>query len=305
MEISELTRRNIFDVLRMENVSWCGRLDDHEFLSRLYDLNSLPSYDPRYETAGRDIVQHRILNPRDWDDDWVYTDERFGLTNGDDEILLRFLCEMLHPIVRRDEAEVGKLQQWFNEALAIDGYEIVEKSRLSGRPVFAARRIGLRFQAHLRDVKAVFAGDSDYAMQQITRMEAAVETDPGLAIGTAKELIESVCKTILLDRSSLPVDEYDVPRLVKETAKSLALTPDHVPETAKGSDTIRRILGNLASIVQGLSELRNQYGTGHGRSAKTKGLSTRHAKLAVGAASTLAIFLIETNEVRPNTSGSK
>ena len=54
---------------------------------------------------------------------------------------------------------------------------------------------------------------------------------------------------------------------------------------AKAAETIKRLLSNLATITQGIAELRNKYGTGHGKVAKTKGLSPRHAKLAVGAAS--------------------
>lgn len=32
-------------------------------------------------------------------------------------------------------------------------------------------------------------------------MESAAENDPGFAIGTAKELVETVCKTFLKERS--------------------------------------------------------------------------------------------------------
>ena len=51
----------------------------------------------------------------------------------------------------------------------------------------------------------------------------------------------------------------------------------------------------IEQITNGIAELRNSYGTGHGKDAKSKGLSPRHAKLAVGAATTLAIFLVETH----------
>ena len=42
-------------------------------------------------------------------------------------------------------------------------------------------------------------------------------------------------------------------------------------------------------------ELRNLYGTGHGRDGRFIGLKPRHAKLAVGAAATLGTFLLETH----------
>jgi hypothetical protein len=60
------------------------------------------------------------------------------------------------------------------------------------------------------------------------------------------------------------------------------------------------MLMNLATLVQGSAELRNAYGTGHGKS-KTQarhGLTSRHARLAVGASATLAVFLYETHEAR-------
>jgi hypothetical protein len=97
----------------------------------------------------------------------------------------------------------------------------------------------------------------------------------------------------------LPPDNTDLPKLIKLTSKELELTPQDIPDKAKAIDTIKRLLSNLASITQGIAELRNQYGTGHGRAAGTGGLSSRHAKLAVGAASTLAVFLVETHKIRP------
>ncbi len=126
-------------------------------------------------------------------------------------------------------------------------------------------------------------------------MESAVENDPGLAIGTAKELVETVCKTILEERGKALESNLDLPKLVKQTAAELKLTPSDIPDEVKASESIKRLLKNLADITYGIAELRNSYGTGHGKSAKSRGLSSRHAKLAVGAASTLAIFLVETH----------
>lgn len=84
---------------------------------------------------------------------------------------------------------------------------------------------------------------------------------------------------------------------MKEAARELELTPEGVPADARVADTIRRILGGLASVVAGTAELRNHYGSGHGRGLGAV-LEPRHARLVVGAASTLAIFLFETFEQR-------
>lgn len=285
--------------MRVENVNWSGRLEESEFLGRLYDLSSLESYDNRFRNAEGDIWQHRVNN-YDWEDDWVFSDRRFRLTSGDDETFLRFLCETVHPVVRSDPTEVERLVTLYNSFLGNDGFQIVEKTRISGKPVFVGREIGEAPAPGITAARtAMKLPDASYVTQQITRMEAAVNTDPGLAIGTAKELVETCCKTILTDRGVEYSSSADLPQLVKLASKELSLTPADIPHEAKAAETIKRLLSNLATITLGIAELRNQYGTGHGKEATSRGLDSRHAKLAVGAASTLAVFLIETHRVRP------
>lgn len=149
---------------------------------------------------------------------------------------------------------------------------------------------------HILDTVSQF--DLPELHRQIQRMQSAVEDDPGLAIGTAKELVESVCKTILEQRKMPFADDADIGQLVKETRKALGLIPESIPNSAKGAESIRRLLSNLGSVAQGLNELRNLYGTGHGKGGDMKGLSPRHARLAVGAAATLVTFLFETHMER-------
>jgi hypothetical protein len=170
---------------------------------------------------------------------------------------------------------------------------------MSGKPVFAGRDVGVIGTPGIKAVKQVWNGtDASYVVQQITRMESSVLNDPALTIGTAKELIETCCKSILHERNTEIPNNADIPQLVKLTSKELQLTPADIPDAAKASETVKRLLSNLATITQGIAELRNQYGTGHGKIGTARGLTSRHAKLAVGAASTLAVFLIETHQVR-------
>nr|MBN2277403.1 abortive infection family protein [candidate division Zixibacteria bacterium] len=299
MDISELTRRNIFGALRASNVVWSGRLSETDFLLRLYDLDNLPSQDHRFESAADDIWQHCENNPGDWPIDWVYDDSRFDLLNAPDEVFLRFLCEMIHPIVRTDNKEVQNLLGIFNKNLAVDGWEIAARTQLSGMPVFAARhRIVKGNPALGTAIQLVKVPDAGYVTQQITRMEAAVESDPELAIGTAKELVETICKTILCECGEKVSNSANLPQLVKMVRERLELLPQDIPDRAKGVDTIRRLLSNLGTVAQNLAELRGLYGSGHGKQARVKGLQPRHARLAVNAASTLAVFLFETYQER-------
>jgi len=140
--------------------------------------------------------------------------------------------------------------------------------------------------------------DSAGIVRQIERIEAAVEDDPALAIGSSKELVESCCKTILHERGHAWDKSDDLPKLLKRTRGELKLLPEDIPDEAKGVDTIRRLLNNLGTVVSGLAEMRNLYGSGHGPHGRRKGLTSRHAKLAAGSASTLSLFLFETHQER-------
>jgi hypothetical protein len=71
--ITEITRRNIFDFIRIENFNYEGRLDETEFLSRIFDLENMPSTDGRFNNVAGDIWQHRVNN-NDWPDNWLFDD---------------------------------------------------------------------------------------------------------------------------------------------------------------------------------------------------------------------------------------
>lgn len=84
----------------------------------------------------------------------------------------------------------------------------------------------------------------------------------------------------------------------------LRLTADDVVSTRHAASTVKRMLMNIAALAQGVAELRNAYGTGHGKSKAqaAQRLEPRHARLAVGTATALGVFLFETHEAS-DTSG--
>jgi hypothetical protein len=298
--ISQVTRRDIFDFLRTDGGPWWGRMDEVAFLARLYDLEKLPSTDSRFSTASRDIHQHRVNN-YDWDDDWVFSDSRFQLASGPDEVLLSFLAQVVHPLVQPSAERSAEVVAELNRLLAPDGWMLKPHKQMSGRPVYAPARTGTGAGAAVGFAHEVATRiDAAHISQQVTRMEGAVDTAPDLAIGTAKEFVESICKTILDERGESYGRKDDLLVLVRKTAKVLQLTPDDIADAAKAADTIKRMLMNLGTLVQGSAELRNAFGTGHGKSKTQAGqrLKPRHARLAVGSAATLGVFLYETHEAR-------
>lgn len=79
----------------------------------------------------------------------------------------------------------------------------------------------------------------------------------------------------------------------------MKLVPDDVPDAAKGARTIKALLSSLATVVHGLAEIRSLYGTGHGRDGKARGVTSRHTRLAVGAATALVTFAFQTHLENP------
>jgi hypothetical protein len=292
-QITEVTRRNIFESLVLNKVNWSGRFEEQQFLARLYDLSAMPSTDRRYSSASEDIWRHRAMNS-DWSNDWVFYDSRFNLINAPDEEFISFLCEMLHPAVQSKTDEVERIRVLINEHLVKDGWELREQMAISGRPVFAAARV-VEVNAHTAEaVKVVTQSiDAEYVSRQVTRMQSALGSVPDVAIGTAKEFVETICKTILRERGLTLEPNEKMPRLVKQVAASLDLIPKEISGHPKVTETVKRLLSNLGTVSDGLAELRNLHGTGHGKDASTVGLELRHARLAVGAATTLAVFLWE------------
>lgn len=286
--ITEVTRRGLFDELRLAAVNWAGRLGEADFVGRIFDLTLLPSQDHRVSGMASDIHMHRERFI-DWPDDWVFDDARLNLLRAPDERFLRFLCEMVHPIVRPDAAEAMSLVGLFNRHLVADGFEIAPTTYVSGKPIYAGRP---RFQSpQVMTVEGRRIADalaSDQVAAQITRMEASIESDPALAIGSAKEFIETLCKGILVEKGEVLSGGETLPQLVKRTRSVLGLDTD-----AQASDTIKRTLSGLAAITQGVAELRGQLGSGHGHHPDAQRPTPIVARLAVGAAITLGVFLYD------------
>lgn len=152
------------------------------------------------------------------------------------------------------------------------------------------------------DLKGKFS--SEYMSQQIELMVSMQLTNPTNAIGLAKELIESCCKTILDELGIEWSKNDDVYQLTNKAMSALNLLPANIQETDQGADAIKAILGNLRAIPTKLAEIRNPFGSGHGKSASFQGLEERHAKLAVGSSITFVDFIWSTYE-RQRKTGTK
>ena len=190
------------------------------------------------------------------------------------------------------DLDLGNVKRDFRDltrSLQRDGYAFQNRCLISTGPV------------DLRTIDvATTLVDQAALREHLRRIEDSVDHDPEQAIGSSKELLETIAKQVLECYSVDPTQHEDtVPRLLKRAFQLLDLSSETLPETTRGVDAIRKVFSGLSQIVAGTAELRNLYGTGHGR-ARTSGIQPRHARIVVGATATLTTFLLETlNDRRP------
>jgi hypothetical protein len=140
LELTQSTRRDVVDWLRVEGTRWSGRLGQEAFLDRIIDLDSLPSTDSRFDTARGDLRQH-TLNNDDWDADWVFSYEPLALVAGPPDRFVRFLDELVHPVVPPDTDEARALVAELNDLIRPDGVALTEVGKIGNRPVWKVRPI--------------------------------------------------------------------------------------------------------------------------------------------------------------------
>jgi hypothetical protein len=127
---------------------------------------------------------------------------------------------------------------------------------------------------------------------EYNRAYRSIESDPPAAVTAACAILESVCKVYLEEEKQEMPAKQVLGNLWNEVATHLGLLPKDMPD-----DDLKRILQGLFGIAGGVAALRTHEGSAHGRSKNYK-LSPRHARLAVHAAHTMAMFVLETWEER-------
>jgi hypothetical protein len=76
-----------------------------------------------------------------------------------------------------------------------------------------------------------------------------VESDPDQAIGSAKELLETVAKLVLNDFGEDP-EEYDtLQQLTKQAMRCLNPALEDLPNASRGANAIRQVVSGLAQVV--------------------------------------------------------
>lgn len=135
--------------------------------------------------------------------------------------------------------------------------------------------------------------DFDTVLDEIERARAFVEDDPEDAITAACSLIESVCRSILVELNIPLPKKLTVKPLFKAVSEPLGLSPGKSGIDPRIKNDVHTILSGLVAPIDGIGALRTHGGDAHGREKGTKKIDSRIARLSVNSASALAVFLIE------------
>ncbi|MEN4906222.1 abortive infection family protein [Rahnella bonaserana] len=122
-------------------------------------------------------------------------------------------------------------------------------------------------------------------------------SDPREAVSAACNIIESTLKIYISDEKITPPAKQDLQGLWKVVRDSLGMDTKSIED-----DDLKRILSGLYSITDGIGALRTHASSAHGAGRKIYNLKPRHARLAVNAAHTLTMFIIESWDEKLATS---
>lgn len=200
--------------------------------------------------------------------------------------LTRVYSDLMQDIAARSTDQhsdsVAYRDKWVR-TLRAEGFEVEEGTWIVNGRASPAIGFTLDALAALSDPTAIH--------DHLARLGDSVDTDPRVAVSTAKALIESTAKLVLTARGKSYTKAAKVPALVNAAQESLGLAAKAVSDEAPA---LRQVLQSLVTMAQGVAEIRNQAGVDHGAESVPSWVRPRHARLVVGAAQVWCQLMLET-----------
>ena len=184
------------------------------------------------------------------------------------------LVELYRTSKNCDEQKLTLLRM----ALEADGFHM----DASGNPVTALEDLAVTASATLVDISGIRV--------ELQRLQNAIDSDPSVAIGKAKNLVEATAKAILSQTGGTVGKDDSLTALARRAAEALNVHP----QGAGDRRHVRNLLGRLQGVVDDLMQLRNEVGDGHGAAVAPTDIDLRHGRLAARAAIAWCSFMLDT-----------
>jgi hypothetical protein len=138
-----------------------------------------------------------------------------------------------------------------------------------------------------RDIPSV-SGEFDRSLSR-------VDSDPREAVSAASNILESICKVYIEDKGIEKPSKQDLNSVWAIVRKDLGFDPSLVED-----QDLQKILSGMISVVHGIGSLRTHASSAHGVGRKSYKIEPKHARLAIHAAHTIALFVLESWERKKN-----
>ncbi len=117
------------------------------------------------------------------------------------------------------------------------------------------------------------------------KIGSRIAENPDAAITSARTLLESTCKTILVERSQVPEESGELSRLVKQTTRTLGFAED------SQGQLIKQLVSGIMGVVGAIAGISNASGDRHGLVAGETSQDICLAECVANACGVLAVFL--------------
>lgn len=233
--------------------------------------------------------------------DQIYIDTLFSMESDVERYMYEVTVSVplkKHRIIDEYAVETSAIESAITEAGQSDGIYV---RSISWRPYLKNEH---KKQTDKKAEEITQLLTQEYVNKQIRLMNNSIESNPHVALGISKELIETCCKYILNKSNVEFSKDWDISKLVKETNKQIDLVSFEVVKMELAKTSVAKILSGFSNIVHGITELRNSYGSGHGHFPEFKSLDMVYIKLAVSASSEFAIFYLSLEQLNKKKSSS-
>jgi hypothetical protein len=138
-------------------------------------------------------------------------------------------------------------------------------------------------------LRALDIAESDVVRDAWRKVQHRTRQDPEGAITAARSLVEAGCKYVLEEFEDAAETGLELPRLYRRAAGHL-----HLDSQTEIDESLRKVLGACATVVDGVAHLRNRLSDAHGKDRRSAKPAKRHAEFVVLIAAAMTGLLLST-----------
>lgn len=263
------TRRQIPAALLSVCAEIAAKRETHATLDSLFTYAGAPGEPPTGSKPAKALAWLRIVNK----------DESVNPLDVLGHLIENYMEAPLDPENIYDDKDKLKDRERIASVLAQNELQYVKGGKLIGALGAPSRTL------------EEFIKDRDFVSidMEFNRALSNVDVNPREAVSAASNILESVCKVYIAEKGLEAPAKQDLKPVWTAVRKHLGFDPSTIED-----QDLQQILSGLISITEGIGALRTHASSAHGAGKKSYKLEPRHARLAIHAAHTVALFILET-----------